>query len=111
MSITQTFALIPLSDPRRGGIDLFDLDAAAEASGMHPQMIREFLRAGVVNAACQSGDGTFFFDWHGICRIRHIELLRRNRRVSLHMVCVIVKLLDRAETAEEELRRLRELVR
>ena len=110
MKMIQTLTLVTTSDPLRGGIELFDLRAAAEASGMHPEMIREFQRARVVNAVHDTEDGNCYFDEHGIRRLGHIEYLRRDRHLSLHVICVLLRLLDRAERAEAELKRLRELV-
>lgn len=109
MKTIQTFTLVTISNPRRG-MELFDLRAAAEASGMHPEMIREFQRARVVHAVNDNEDGDCYFDEHGIRRLRHIEYLRSDRHLSLHVICLLLRLLDRAERAEAELKRLRELV-
>lgn len=111
MKINQSLTLVTVSDPPCGGIELFDIQSAAEASGMHPEMILEFLRAGVVSAVHQSKSGDYYFDDLGIRHLRQIESLRTDQSLSLHVICLLMRLLNRAEAAEGEVRRLREFIR
>ena len=86
----------------------FDLDRAAELSGMHPEMIVEFLRAGVIHPTGDESEAGLQFDQTMIGRMRQIEHLRTNENISLRLICHIVRVLDRLEDSERELRILRE---
>ena len=98
-----------LSIPVSAGDELFDLEAAAELSGMHPEMILEFCRAHIV-ALHRRGD-FLQFDNRGIHRLRLIETLRHERSMSLRSIRFVVELMERLDSAERELRILRERVR
>jgi hypothetical protein len=89
--------------------EVFDLDAAAELSGMHPEMILEFCRADVVALRHHGADPKF--DNRGIHRLRLIETLRQERGMSLRSIRFVVELMERLDAAETELRVLRERVR
>ncbi len=89
--------------------EVFDLETAAELSGMHPEMILEFCRAHVV-ALHPRGDRPRF-DNRGIHRLRLIETLRQERGMSLRSIRFVVDLMERLDAAERELRALRERVR
>lgn len=89
--------------------EIFDLDAAAELSGMHPEMILEFCRAHVV-ALRNPGDHPRF-DNRGIHRLRLIETLRQERSMSLRSIRFVVELMEKLDAAESELRTLRERVK
>lgn len=107
MSTRHHTLVVVSADPGRR----FDLDRAAELSGMHPEMILEFVRAEVVRAAGRDQRGGPSFDESEIVRLRQIEHLRQREQVSLRTICQIVRLLDRLEAAELELRLLRERLR
>lgn len=98
-----------LSIPQAAVDEIFDLASAAELSGMHPEMILEFCRAHVV-ALHRSGDDPRF-DSRGIHRLRQIETLRQERSMSLRSIRFVVELMERLDSAENELRSLRERVR
>jgi hypothetical protein len=74
-------------------------------------MILEFIRADLIHVHARGPEGSPRFDEYEITRLRHIEYLRRHERLSLHTVCYIVRLLDRLDAAERELRTLRERIR
>ena len=98
-----------LSIPVPAGDEVFGLDAAAELSGMHPEMILEFCRAHVVALRLRAEGPEF--DNRGIHRLRLIETLRQERGMSLRSIRFVVELMERLEAAERELRSLRERVR
>lgn len=88
------------------------LTRASELTGLHPEMILEFVRAGLVPLAAphpRSGtqDG---LDESALGRLHQIADLRDDQ-VNLRTVRYIMRLLDRLETAEHELRILRERLR
>lgn len=100
----------PLAGPQASGEKGFDLDTAAELSGMHPEMILEFHRSGVV-ARTGSADGSALrFGVRDVLRLRQIEALRHEGQMSVRAIRLVVTLMDRLESAEAELRVLRERV-
>ncbi len=111
MSAEQYYAICTVDDPPRGGVDLFDLEAAAEYSGMHPEMIREFGRAHLVRIAHLSKRASLYFDREGLGRLRQIEQLRLQRGANLHTIRFVIRLLDRLEAAESELEAMRPEIR
>ena len=102
MIIEEHYTIAISDDPPHGGAGLYDLEAAAEFSGMHPDMIREFGRAQFVRIAYTSRSGSPYFDRHGVDRLRQIERLRCQRHASLHIIQYITRLLDRLELAERQ---------
>lgn len=89
----------------------FSLREAAVLSGMHPQMILEFVRAGYVPLLGYEETGNPIFGEDGVLRLREIEELRSWHGIGLRAIRYIVHLLDRLESAEQEVRRLREQLR
>lgn len=94
---------------RRLDEELYDLETAAELSGMHPEMILEFCRAHVVTLH-RRGDSPHF-DSHGIHRLRQIETLLHERSMSLRSIRFVMELMERLESTEREVRKLRERMR
>ena len=90
---------------------VFDLERASDLSGLHPEMILEFIRAGLVHVRKPEPAGDPQFDEVGITRLRQIERMRRKERMSLRTLCLILHLLDRIEELDGELRLLRERIR
>ncbi len=88
--------------------EVFDLPAAAELSGMHPEMILEFHRAHVVAVVRMDVGGRPCFDLRGVLRLRQIAVLREEGQMTLRTIRYVVGLIDRLEAAESELRVLRE---
>lgn len=86
----------------------FDLEAASRLSGMHPEMILEFTRAGLILLSGKDPEGNPYFGDEAIYRLRQIEYLRNQQRAPIRTILLIIRLMDRAETAESELRFLRE---
>lgn len=90
---------------------LVDLETAGRLTGVHPDMILQFARAGLVGAAFWEDEDAPYFDDDDIYRLRQIEHLRNRQGLHLRTVRMIIHLLERAEAAERELRMLRELFR
>lgn len=87
---------------------IFSLEQAADLTGMHTEMILEFVRADLIQV--HLSEEAPQFDESALFRIRHIENLRQEH-VNLRTVCYIIHLLDRLETSDRELRTLRERLR
>jgi hypothetical protein len=90
--------------------DFVDLHAAAELTGIHPEMILEFTRARIIRVTTHHDDSPRF-DNHAIYRLRQIAILRHDRAMSLRSIRFVVELLDRLDAAESQLRTLRERLR
>ncbi|MEM7143781.1 MAG: chaperone modulator CbpM [Verrucomicrobiota bacterium] len=106
------YTLIQYTEGTSGEARLFNLETAAELTGVHPDMILEFTRAHLVPSA-QSGDtpDTFLFDERAIYRLRQIESLRQRHHTNLRVIRYITQLLDRLDETEQELQLLREQLR
>jgi DNA-binding transcriptional MerR regulator len=89
------------------GTSLVTLDEASDLSGMHPEMIEEFLRAHLIRAF-KSDDGTLYFDPSGIHRLRQIQYFREHEGTNLRTIRYIVSLLDSLDQRDRELRTLRD---
>lgn len=84
-----------------------DLQAASAISGMHPDMILEFVRARLVVSARRDRGGNPYFDDQGIYRLKQIEQLQREQATA-RTIRLILDLMTRLDAAESELRTLRE---
>ena len=104
-----TYTIVPTETGNTDGF--VDLEMASELSGVHPEMILEFTRARMVPVSWQDWSGNPYFDDEAIYRLRQIDRLRTRERVQMRTIRLILELMDRAETAERELRWLRERLR
>jgi len=96
------------------------LDAASKLTGMHPQMVIEFVRASLVvpsstsrpagDPDAESEPAAPAFDAAALYRLRQIEHLRTHHQAHLRTIRLVLGLLDRAEAAERELRHLRDRI-
>lgn len=87
--------------------ELFDIEDAAALTGIHPDLIREYLRGRLVSCRDLDPNGWPLFDESGICRLRLLHELREREKLSLRMMRIFCSLADRLERSEEEIRRLR----
>ena len=94
--------------PGPGDEERYDLETAAELSGMHPGIILELVRSRVVTHAGEDSPGFPRFDARALYRLRQIEVLREDRTLNMHTVRFVISLIERLENAERELRELRE---
>jgi len=86
---------------------LFDLETASQLTGMHPDLIQEFVNGSLAPTAGTDSDGLPLFGEDGICRLRILADLRSREKLSLRMIRVFCHLLDRLTRAEAEIRFLR----
>ncbi|MCW1916214.1 hypothetical protein OJ996_21670 [Luteolibacter sp. GHJ8] len=86
--------------------DFHDLERAAELCDMHPEMILEYARAQVVSLV-REGE-LYHLDSRAIHRLRQIAVLREERGMSLRSIRFVMELLERLDSAEHELRVLRD---
>ena len=85
--------------------DLSELDEAAQVSGMHPEMIEVFLRAGIVRSET-NGDGMPCVSSDGIERLCQIQQMRRQGRPVLRNIRLVCTLKDQLAKTRRELHEL-----
>ena len=98
----------PSSFPVADDLETYDLERAAEVSGMNPGIILELVESRVVSFIHTAGPDSPIFDSRAIYRLRQIAVLREDSTLHMHSVCLIIGLMERLEAAERELRALRE---
>jgi DNA-binding transcriptional MerR regulator len=112
MTHSTRYTLIRHCEGVTGEARSFDLDTTAELTGVHRDLILEFTRAEFLPTVRRGDDESILqFDEHAIYRLRQIESLRQRHHTSLRVIRDILRLLDRLEDAELEVRRLREQLR
>ncbi|MCP5535808.1 MAG: MerR family transcriptional regulator [Akkermansiaceae bacterium] len=89
---------------------LIELTDAADICGLHPEMVEEFLRGGLVSAF-RSEEEIIYFDPSGLTRLRQISHFRHYEHANLRTIRYILNLLDTLDSREQELRELRERLR
>lgn len=82
------------------------LDDLAERTGLHPALVERFIEYGLIEAAEDVGAESLF-DLNCVSRLRKIERLRHELGANLASVAVILDLLDRMNTLQKEVERLR----
>lgn len=88
--------------------ELYDLETAAELSGLHPGIILELVRSRIVAHMRQDSPDSPRFDALAIYRLRQIEVLREEKTLNMHSLRFVISLIERLENAQRELRELRE---
>jgi DNA-binding transcriptional MerR regulator len=85
----------------------YSLEAASNLTGVHPDMLRYYCRAGLLGDyyAALTVDPTF--DDDALYEVRRIEHYRRDQGVNLHALPVICALQREVEQLRAELRFLR----
>jgi|SRR6266850_874567 len=74
--------------------DFMSLEDAAERFRIHPDLVRRFMDAGLIEAAQVIGD-TVMLDPGAVHRIHVIQSLRCDLGINLAGIAVILELLDR----------------
>jgi MerR family transcriptional regulator/heat shock protein HspR len=87
---------------------LYTLGDAGQLTGLHPEQIREFERAGLVCPAATSPRGDPLFNDGGLCRVRLLADLRLREKLSLRMIRAFCQLIDKLERAEAEIKNLKQ---
>jgi hypothetical protein len=112
MTHSTRYALIRHCEGLTGETRWFDLDTTAELTGVHRDLILGFTRAELLPTARGGQDESDWqFDERAIYRLRQIDSLRLRHHTSLRVIRDILRLLDRLEDSELQLRHLREQLR
>ena len=80
----------------------YSLEAAAELTGVHPEMLQHYCRLGLFGAPSTGPEPVF--DEKHLVVIRRIEHYRRVQRVNLAALPLICDLWDRVKRLELELK-------
>ena len=104
------YQLTCISDSAQARAYLSNLEEAADLCGLHPEMIKEFLRGNLVHAF-ENESGKIYFDTSGVSRLRQIAYLRNHEQIKFRTIRYITSLLDSLEAREKELLELRERLR
>jgi MerR family transcriptional regulator/heat shock protein HspR len=86
--------------------EMLTLDDLAAHTGLHPAVIEQFFDYGLIEAAERAGSQSLF-DLNCVSRLRKIERLRHELGANLASVAVILDLLDRINTLQNEVEQLR----
>jgi hypothetical protein len=96
---TLTLACVPSGAPA-----LFSLADAAHLTGVHPEMLRYYNRAGLLDARQGALETELFFDGDALHEIRRIEHYRRHLGVGRRALPLVCELWHEGERRQIELR-------
>ena len=99
---TLTLVCLPVDTPT-----LFSLGAASNLTGVHPEMLRYYCRAGLVESIHGRSETELFFEESALHEVRRIEHYRRHLAVSRRALPLICKLRREAERKRIEIQFLR----
>ena len=84
---------------------LLSLKELSGVAGVHPEMIRSFMKWGLLEPECTEPE--VMFSYEAVCRLRRILRLRNDLGINFSGVGVVLDLLDRIDSLEQEVIRLR----
>lgn len=96
---TLALACVPDDEPV-----YFSLEAAAQVSGVHPEMLRYYWRLGLLEAHSGPSEDGLFFDGTALEEVRRLEHYRRHLGVSRRALPLICELRRESERQHIELR-------
>jgi MerR family transcriptional regulator/heat shock protein HspR len=102
-----------LSEERRGpkrSVTGYSISAVAESYDVHPQTLRLYERAGLLNPFRSAGNTRYYSD-SDLERLEMILTLTRDMGVNLAGVDVIINLRERLERMQEDMTQVLEAVR
>lgn len=85
----------------------YSVEAAAELSGVHPDMLRHYCRLGLLGEARARSDAEPVLDDDALYELRRFEHFRQKQGVNRHTLRLICSLWREIEHLQAELRFLR----
>ena len=85
----------------------FSLEVVARLTGVHPEMLRYYCRAGLIDSLHGFSDGEPAFEEDAIQEVRRIEHYRRQLAVSRRALPLVCELRREAERQHIEIQFLR----
>lgn len=86
---------------------LFPLEMVSKLTGVHPEMLRYYCRAGLIDALPGILEAELFFEESALQQVRRIEHYRRDLAVGRQALPLICELQQEAERRHIEIRFLR----
>ena len=102
--VNPTLTLVCLPDDTPA---VFSLETAAQLTGVHPEMLRYYCRAGLVDSIHGISESELFFEGSALQQVRRIEHYRRDLAVGRQALPLICELQQEAERRHVEIRFLR----
>ena len=96
---TQAVACMPGREPA-----FYSLDASAQITGVHPEMLRYYLRLGLITAHRGVWEEELYFDRKALEEVERLGFYRRHLGVSLRALPLICELRRAGERQHIELR-------
>lgn len=87
-----------------GALALYSLEAAAECTGVHPQMLLHYCRLGLFGVDLPRHGKEFVFDDHALSEVRRIEHYRQQGGINLNALPLICELWREIDQLRNELR-------
>lgn len=85
----------------------YSLETAARLAGVHPDLLRHYVRIGLISEARGEADAEPVFDDDGVCELRRFEHYRRQHGLNRRTLRLIFGLRREVERLQTELRFLR----
>jgi chaperone modulatory protein CbpM len=79
---------------------LLSIDELASASGLHPELVANYVEFGLIEPARQSG-GRLWFEVEMVPRLRMIQRLRTEMGVNLPGIAVILDLTEKIRKLQQ----------
>ena len=96
-----TLAIALVSNPEPA---YYPLETAAQVTGVHPEMLRYYLRLGLIEARRGAWDDELYFDDHALQEVRRLGYYRRHLGVSRRALPLICELRRESERQHIALR-------
>ena len=86
----------------------YDLDSLARLANVHPALVSQYVRRGLLDPLDDRGEHEWRFDDRSLHLLRRIQRLRSELGVNINGVAVILELLQQLEDLRQEVARLRD---
>lgn len=97
---------VPEEIPWSTEYSLLTLDQLSESAELHPALIEKFIQHGLIEPAADQAP-RLLFPISSVERLRRIIRIRRDLRVNLAGIAVILEMRQHLEELQKELERLR----
>ena len=85
---------------------VYDLETLARLAGVHPLLVSQYVRHGLLDPVEDRGEGGWWFDDGSLLHLRKIQRLRDQLGVNINGVAVVLELLRQIDDLRRETDRL-----